>query len=145
MTIVAGNFGGSPAPKKDLTFTAYLSKLEEPGITPNVAQLVGYIGISIQVKGENLGREANPKEVNEMMRYMSGRPCRAVPSAFRLLWTRRGCLRRDLWRADGGNRHLPQGLLLPPYRSPCQRLQDAVAPSRVSRRGRGQGHSLADR
>jgi len=66
-TIVTGNCGGSPAPRKDLTFAGYLSKLEELGVAPNVAQLVGHIGIRVQVMGGNLGREATQEEVEEMM------------------------------------------------------------------------------
>jgi N-acyl-D-amino-acid deacylase len=65
-TIVTGNCGGSPAPRKGLTFAAYLSKLQEQGVAPNVAQLVGHIGIRVQVMGGNLPREATPEEVDEM-------------------------------------------------------------------------------
>jgi N-acyl-D-amino-acid deacylase len=69
-TVVTGNCGGSPAPRKDLTFAGYLSKLEELGVAPNVAQLVGHIGIRVQVMGGELKREATPKEVEEMMVYV---------------------------------------------------------------------------
>jgi len=69
-TIVTGNCGGSPAPRKGLTFAEYLSKLQDLGVSPNVAQLVGHTGIRVRVMGGNLGREATPKEVEEMMAYV---------------------------------------------------------------------------
>ncbi len=65
-TIVVGNCGKSPAPTKDLTFGEWLSKVEELGISINMASLVGHDRIRNTVMGEDFKREATAEELEEM-------------------------------------------------------------------------------
>jgi N-acyl-D-aspartate/D-glutamate deacylase len=69
-TVVGGNCGGSPAPRKDLTFSKWLSKVEETGISLNLAQLVGHVAVRVQVMGRDFKREATAEEVNQMKPYI---------------------------------------------------------------------------
>ncbi len=69
-TVVTGNCGNSPAPRKNLTFADWLVKMEETKISPNVAQLVGHVGIRTSVMGTDFKREATPEEVEQMKAYV---------------------------------------------------------------------------
>ncbi len=65
-TFVGGNCGLSPAPQKELTFSQWLSKVEEKGISVNMAPLVGHNTIRSLVMGEDFKREATREELEEM-------------------------------------------------------------------------------
>ena len=69
-TIIAGNCGFSPAPRKDLTFQDWMSKVEEKKIAVNLAQLVGHSDIRAEVMGSDWKREATPDELREMKAYV---------------------------------------------------------------------------
>ncbi len=69
-TVIAGNCGFSPAPRKDLTFKDWLLKIEEKKIAVNLAQLVGQSDIRAEVMGSDWKREATPDELREMKAYV---------------------------------------------------------------------------
>ena len=69
-TVVGGNCGGSPAPRKGLSFAQWLSKVESTGISLNLAQLVGHGVIRWLVMGRDFKREATPEEVDAMKGYV---------------------------------------------------------------------------
>jgi len=69
-TIVAGNCGGSPVPRKDLTFGEWLSKVEKEGISPNLVEFVGHVSIRFLVMGQDSIRKATAEEVEKMKAYV---------------------------------------------------------------------------
>lgn len=69
-TVVVGNCGGSPAPRKDLTFGEWLSKVEKEGISPNLVPLVGHVSIRFLVMGQDFKRKAAEEEVEKMKAYV---------------------------------------------------------------------------
>jgi N-acyl-D-amino-acid deacylase len=69
-TIVGGNCGGSPAPRKDLTFGEWLSKIEKEGISPNLVELVGHVSIRFLVMEQDFKRKATAEEVEKMKSYV---------------------------------------------------------------------------
>lgn len=69
-TILAGNCGASAAPEKDLTFGEWLSKLENSGMSINMAMLVGHRKVRSMVMGEDWRRKARPDEIEEMKKMV---------------------------------------------------------------------------
>jgi len=69
-TIVAGNCGLSPAPTQDLTFGAWLTKVEEMGISINLAMMVGHNTIRELVMIDDFKREASEEEVAKMKVFL---------------------------------------------------------------------------
>ncbi len=65
-TFLGGNCSESPAPLKDLTFGAWLEKVEKIGISLNYAPLVGHSVIRVLVMGEDFRRPASEDEIAEM-------------------------------------------------------------------------------
>ncbi len=65
-TFIGGNCSDSPAPLKDLTFGAWLEKVEKKGISLNYAPLVGHSVIRVLVMGEDYRRHATADEIAEM-------------------------------------------------------------------------------
>ncbi|MFC2163721.1 amidohydrolase family protein [Acidobacteriota bacterium] len=65
-TVVAGNCGFSPAPTKKLTFGGWLKKVEEMGISINLAMMAGHNTIRELVMVKDFKREATAEEVSEM-------------------------------------------------------------------------------
>jgi N-acyl-D-amino-acid deacylase len=65
-TFLGGNCSESPAPLKDLTFGAWLEKVEKTGISLNYAALVGHSVIRVLVMGEDYRRHATAEEIAEM-------------------------------------------------------------------------------
>jgi N-acyl-D-aspartate/D-glutamate deacylase len=65
-TFLGGNCSESPAPLKDLTFGAWLEKVEKAGISLNYAPLVGHSVIRVLVMGEDYRRHATADEIAEM-------------------------------------------------------------------------------
>lgn len=69
-SIVAGNCGESEAPDEDITFDAWMSKVEETEISTNLAMLIGHDNIRWLVMGEDWKREATDQEIEEMRVYV---------------------------------------------------------------------------
>lgn len=69
-TFLGGNCGGSPAPKKGLSFGEWLLKVEESGISINIAMLVGHNTVRRLVMGKNFRRKATSAEIEEMKKYI---------------------------------------------------------------------------
>jgi N-acyl-D-amino-acid deacylase len=69
-TFVGGNCSESPAPLKDLTFGAWLEKVEKTGVSLNYAPLVGHSVIRVLVMGEDYRRPATEAEIGEMKTYL---------------------------------------------------------------------------
>ncbi len=68
-TFVGGNCSQSPAPRKDLTFADWLSKVEKKGISPNYVPLVGHDSLRELALGPDLRRTATPSEIEVMKKY----------------------------------------------------------------------------
>jgi N-acyl-D-amino-acid deacylase len=69
-TFIGGNCSESPAPLKDLTFGAWLEKVEQTGISLNYAPLVGHSVIRVLVMGDNYRRHATAVELAEMKAHL---------------------------------------------------------------------------
>ncbi|MCK4784420.1 MAG: amidohydrolase family protein, partial [Desulfobacteraceae bacterium] len=69
-TVVGGNCGNSPAPRKNLTFGQFISNLEKKGISINFALLVGHNVIRSLVMGDDFKREATREEIEKMKKYV---------------------------------------------------------------------------
>jgi len=69
-TFLGGNCSESPAPLKNLTFSAWLEKVEDTGISLNYAPLVGHSVIRVLVMGEDYRRKATAEEIAEMKAYL---------------------------------------------------------------------------
>ncbi len=69
-TFLGGNCGNSPAPLADLTFSEWLSKIENLGISLNYAPLVGHNTIRSLVMGEDFKREATEEEIEKMKAHV---------------------------------------------------------------------------
>ncbi|MBN1222040.1 MAG: amidohydrolase family protein, partial [Candidatus Aminicenantes bacterium] len=65
-TVVAGNCGASPAPAKDLNFSGWLSKVEELGISINLAMMVGHGTVRTYVMGDDFKRDGTSEEIEQM-------------------------------------------------------------------------------
>lgn len=63
---VGGNCGMSGAPRKNITFEEFLSKIENIGISINYIPLIGHNNIRENIMGDNFKREASVREINEM-------------------------------------------------------------------------------
>lgn len=69
-TVVGGQCGNSPAPRKNLTFGQFISNLEKKGISINFALLVGHNVIRSLVMGDDFKREATREEMEKMKKYV---------------------------------------------------------------------------
>jgi len=69
-TFIGGNCGLSPAPTEEMSFSEWLSRIEEEGISINYAPLVGHNRIRELVMGEDFKREASGEEVEKMKAYV---------------------------------------------------------------------------
>jgi len=65
-TMVAGNCGKSPAPAQGLSFAQWLTKVEELGISINMAMLVGLDNLRILALGKDFKRKATGEEIEKM-------------------------------------------------------------------------------
>jgi N-acyl-D-amino-acid deacylase len=69
-TVLSGNCAQSPAPRRGLTFDAWLKEVEEKGSSINLAPLVGHAAIRTCVMGADFKREATAEEIEEMRGHM---------------------------------------------------------------------------
>jgi N-acyl-D-aspartate/D-glutamate deacylase len=69
-TFLGGNCGQSPAPTKDLTFKAWLDRVEEERIALNYAPVVGHATVRTAVMGEDFKRKATREEIEAMKSYV---------------------------------------------------------------------------
>jgi len=53
-----------------MTFSHWLEKVEETGISLNLAQLVGHVAVRVQVMGRDFRREATSEEMEQMKEYV---------------------------------------------------------------------------
>ena len=67
--VLAGNCGMSAAPRKNLTFGEWVTKVEESGQSINLAPLVGHSTIRSLVMGQNFRNKATPEEIEKMKAY----------------------------------------------------------------------------
>ncbi len=68
-TFVGGQCGGSAYPSKNMSFSEFMSALEEKGISINFAPLVGHNRIRDLVMGTDFKRHATPEEIERMEAY----------------------------------------------------------------------------
>jgi len=70
-SFLGGNCGLSPAPRKKLTFKAWLADIEEAGISINYVPLVGHHAVRQMVLGNDYKRTARPEEIERMQSYVT--------------------------------------------------------------------------
>lgn len=70
-TVLAGNCGQSPGPTKESTLGEWLSKMDEKGLSLNLAQLVGHSTIRVAVMGDDFKREATDDEIEQMKAHVA--------------------------------------------------------------------------
>jgi len=70
-TVLAGNCGQSPGPTDKSTLGDWLSKVEEKGLSINLAQLVGHNTVRVAVMGNDFKREATEDEIQQMTKHVA--------------------------------------------------------------------------
>jgi N-acyl-D-amino-acid deacylase len=70
-TVTTGHCGLSTAPTKEMTFGNWLTKVEETGISINIAPLIGHGAVRGLVMGNDWRRKANRAEIEAMKGYVA--------------------------------------------------------------------------
>jgi len=70
-TVLAGNCGQSPGPTDKSTLGEWLSKVEEKGLSINLAQLLGHSTVRVAVMGDDFKREATADEIAQMRTHVT--------------------------------------------------------------------------